>query len=186
MERQKKQLTDAERIALFYHVFNQCNDWQTLFKVAKGEHYYNALTDKSKQSRASEWKNSPKVKDEIQKLQYLKQREEERQREEIAKELRTKTQNGETEPTKQGANLNNTDFLNRDEFLKFLNDRANQVTDDKLRNDILKMLSDNMRYKENENEGANEIQRFYTPMLCESCEIYNKCKGCKRPECNNI
>ena len=94
--------------------------------------------------------------------------------------------NGETEPPKGTTNKTNTeqtDFLNRDEFLKFLNTRANEITDDKLRNDILKMLSDNMRYKESENEGETEIQRFYTPQTCENCEIYNKCKSCKVDQC---
>ena len=74
-------------------------------------------------------------------------------------------------------------FLDRDEFLKFLNDRANEITDDKLRNDILKMLSDNLRYKDSEAAENNEIQRFYTPKLCENCQIYNKCKDCTLSEC---
>ena len=79
-----------------------------------------------------------------------------------------------------------TNFLDRDEFLKFLNDRANQITDDKLRNDILKMLSDNLRYKDTERDENNEIQRFYTPITCENCEIYKRCKGCNVSGCPNM
>ena len=29
----------------------------------------------------------------------------------------------------------------------------------------------------------NEIQRFYTPITCEKCTIYNKCKDCKLSKC---
>ena len=65
-------------------------------------------------------------------------------------------------------------FLDRDEFLKFLNDRANEIKDDKLRNDILKMLSDNLRYKDSEAGENNDIQRFYTPILCQDCPLYQQ------------
>ena len=92
----------------------------------------------------------------------------------------------ETETTKsqtESARNESVNFLDRDEFLKFLNDRANEISDDKLRNDILKMLSDNLRYKDSETAENSEIQRFYTPKLCENCQIYNKCKDCKIENC---
>ena len=55
---------------------------------------------------------------------------------------------------------------------KFSEEYANEIKDDKLRNDILKMLSDNLRYKDGENDENNEIQRFYTPLLCKDCKLY--------------
>jgi len=189
MDRQRKPLTDAEKIALHYHVFCPCDDWYLIFKVAKGAEYYNALTDKARQPRVSEWKNSAKVKEEVKKLQYLKQRQEEEQKERNRLEWDQEERAKETESTETNEKRRNTyqtDFLNRDEFLKFLNTRANEITDDKLRNDILKMLSDNMRYKESEKDENNEIQRFYTPVTCENCSIYQKCKGCKLSECPNL
>ena len=77
------------------------------------------------------------------------------------------------------SNSRQTDFLDRDEFLKFLNDRANdKQLDDKTRNDILKMLSDNLRYKDADKNEIDEIQRFYTPITCKDCEIYRRCSGC--------
>lgn len=180
MRNPKKPLTDAEQVAIYYHVFADCHDWGKLFKVARGEEYYNSLTDKSKPSRISEWKNSERVQNEVRKLQYEKQRrEEERQGNQTQEETRGETESQNPPKAKRLA----TDFLNRDEFLKFLNTRANEITDDKLRNDILKMLSDNMRYKESENEGETEIQRFYTPQTCENCPIYNKCQSCKVDQC---
>ena len=93
----------------------------------------------------------------------------------------------ETRKTEEGEPINEkTNFLDRDEFLQFLNDRANQIQDDKTRNDILKMLSDNLRYKDTERDENNEIQRFYTPVTCENCEIYKRCKGCTVSECPKV
>ena len=45
------------------------------------------------------------------------------------------------------------------------------------------MLSDNLRYKDTERDENNEIQRFYTPITCENCPIYNKCKSCELSKC---
>lgn len=175
-------LTRAEKASLYYQILERCNDWQEIYKIAIGPERFNNLTDKAKQSASSRWKTShriQKAKEEIER--NLKAWIDE----ERAKAVEEAMNGGETEsPKKAKRRTNNgTDFLNRDEFLQFLNDRANEVEDDKLRNDILKMLSDNLRYKEADKENTTEIQRFYTPMLCESCEIYNKCKDCKMSEC---
>jgi hypothetical protein len=178
-------ITKAEKAAIYYAILERCNDWQEVYKIAIGAERFNALTDKAKQSNASRWKTSHKIQKAREEIEAILMAREKAIKEKAIKEF----QGEETEPVKgatKKANTEATDFLNRDEFLKFLNTRANEVTDDKLRNDILKMLSDNMRYKENENEGTAEIQRFYTPQTCENCEIYNKCKGCKVAECNNI
>ena len=98
---------------------------------------------------------------------------------EIVAGLETET----TNTIKENDDTEKTNFLDRDEFLQFLNSRANAIKDDKLRNDILKMLSDNLRYKDTERDENNEIQRFYTPVTCENCTIYNKCKDCKLSKC---
>lgn len=186
MERPKRKLTTCEEIALFYHIFADEKNWNILYESAIGSERYNKLKDNSKQKAVSNWKHSPRVTERVKQLIYEKQRREEELKEEIRSKTLQEIENGETESTKGTAKNQNTiqtDFLNRDEFLKFLNMRANQITDDKLRNDILKMLSDNMRYKESESEESTEIQRFYTPITCESCDIYKKCKSCKVENC---
>ena len=175
-------ITRAEKAAIYYAIMERCNDWQEVYKIAIGAERFNALSDKAKQSNASRWKTSHKIQKAREEIEAVLEA-----REKAIKEKAIKEVNGEeTEPTKgttKKANTEVTDFLNRDEFLKFLNTRANEITDDKLRNDILKMLSDNMRYKESEKDENNEIQRFYTPKLCENCQIYNKCKDCKLEQC---
>lgn len=175
-------ITKAEKAAIYYAILERCNDWQEVYKIAIGAERFNALTDKAKQSNASRWKTSHKIQKAREEIEAILIAREKAIKEKAVKEI----QGEETEPTKgatKKANTEETDFLNRDEFLKFLNTRANEITDDKLRNDILKMLSDNMRYKESEKDESNEVQRFYTPVVCENCDIYRKCKDCNILNC---
>lgn len=165
-----RNLTDSEKIAIHYAVLTSYDDWNVLYKVAIGEERYNKMTAKSKTTSASKWKNSQEVQEELRTRQYdeHKRREEERQKEEESRR--------ETESPKRGepSHVEQVNFLDRDDFLKFLNKRANAITDDKLRNDILKMLSDNMRYKESDKDSETEIQRFYTPLTCNNCPLYRE------------
>lgn len=175
-------LTEFEQAAIVYHVFNGCNDRAILFQIAEGTKRYNDLTDKSKGVTVSRWFNTHKIQEGIKAFKAIQ--EEQKQR--ILIEYQ---RSQETEATKrEGEQPDNGDvnFLDRDEFLSFLNTRANEITDDKLRNDILKMLSDNLRYKDTERDENNEIQRFYTPVICESCPIYQKCSGCSLSSCPKI
>ena len=173
------QLNEREQAAICFHVLGGCNDKTKLFRIACGAERYNKLTDKSKGVTVSKWYNTTKIQEGIKIYKSIQERKTNDLKNEIIAGLET-----ETRKTEGGEQINDsTNFLDRDEFLQFLNNRANQITDDKLRNDILKMLSDNLRYKDTERDENNEIQRFYTPITCENCEIYKRCKGCKIASC---
>lgn len=67
------------------------------------------------------------------------------------------------------------DYTNKAEFIQYLNDAANRITDDKLKNDILKMLSDHLDFKdENKRDEASKVQRFYMPLRCQDCVLYQQ------------
>ena len=172
-------LNEQEQAAICFHVLGGCNDKPTLFRIACGAERYNKLTDKSKGVTVSKWYNSQKIQEGIKIYRSIQERKTYDLKNEIIAGLETETING----AKENDNIEKTNFLDRDEFLQFLNSRANAITDDKLRNDILKMLSDNLRYKDTERDENNEIQRFYTPITCENCSIYQKCKACKLSNC---
>lgn len=177
-----KDLTKAQQAAIYFHVVAGCNEWVDLFQIAEGKERYNNLKDSAKGQTVSRWKNSDLIQQGIADLKYrLKIQEEEKERNLIE---RLKIEASQQE--QPGAINEKTNFLDRDEFLAFLNTRANEIQDDKLRNDILKMLSDNLRYKDTERDENNEIQRFYTPVICENCPIYIKCSGCSLSECPKI
>lgn len=165
-----RNLTDSEKIAIHYATLTNFDDWNVLYKVAIGEERYNRMTHKSKTTSASKWKNSEEVQTELRTRQYdeHRKREQEKGREQESRRETEPLQKVESKPAEK------FNFLDRDDFLKFLNARANEITDDKLRNDILKMLSDNMRYKEAEKDTENEIQRFYTPLVCKDCPLYKE------------
>lgn len=172
-------LNEQEEAAICFHVLGGCNDKSMLFRIACGVDRYNRLTNKSKLVSVSKWYNSTKIQEGIKNYRTIQERKANELKNEILADLETET----TEGTKGNEFIDKINFLDRDEFLKFLNDRANKITDDKLRNDILKMLSENLRYKDSDNNEVQEIQRFYTPVNCENCEIYNKCRSCKLSDC---
>ena len=167
-------LTELERAAIIFYIFGGCKDRKILFQIAEGENRVNRLNENSLKTICNTWFNSHKIQSGIKYFSTLKQDHEN----EIINKYIAGLETESTKGTKENTPNEKTNFLDRDEFLQFLNSRANEIQDDKLRNDILKMLSDNLRYKDTERDENNEIQRFYTPVICENCEIYRKCAGC--------
>jgi hypothetical protein len=164
-------LNDRTKAAIYYHVFAGITDRKVLFRIAEGDERANKLTEGSLKTSSTNWFKSHVIQTAISKLRKLKEHEENEIREKCIADL--DYQAIQTEAKIQDPE-NAVNFLDRDEFLKFLNDRANEIKDDKLRNDILKMLSDNLRYKDSENGENTDIQRFYTPILCQDCPLYQK------------
>ena len=175
--KQLRKLSDSEKAALYFYLIENEKDWEKIYSIAIGEERFNNLTANSKQANSSRWKRSARVQFGLGEIKKEFEERERKIKETAVNEL------GGTETTKIKEKDIKTDFLNRDEFLQFLNLRANQITDDKLRNDILKMLSDNLRYKESDKEQENDIQRFYTPITCQDCDIYKRCANCSIEEC---
>ena len=168
-------LTDTEKAAIYYYIATSCKDRILIYKLARGNDKFNKLSNSSKAATVSRWFNRPEV---VERIKIETYNQEKTRREEAEKFKFV----GETETTKPGTPAP-VDFLNRDEFLKYLNERANEITDEKDKRDYLKMLSDNMRFKEADNQEQTEIQRFYTPILCENCQIYKKCSSCSGSGC---
>lgn len=168
-----------EYAAIVFHIVENCNDWEKIYTIAKGPKSLNKVTEDSKNTMIYRWKNKPEIKKAIQELKQQYETKKENFRAAIIAGVETEPING----TIKNESVEKTNFLDRDEFLQFLNSRANEIKDDKLRNDILKMLSDNLRYKDTERDENNEIQRFYTPVTCENCAIYQKCKSCNVSSC---
>ena len=177
-----KGVTEQEKASLYYQVLERCDDWRKIYAIAIGRDKFNALSENAKQSNTSRWKLSERIqatKAEIERnLKALIE-------EEKAKAIEEYKTSGETAPREEREKKTKTqsvDFLNPDEFLKFANQQANEIQDEKERREYLKMIANLMNYKDTDAETI-DIQRFYTPVICESCEIYNKCKGCKVAEC---
>ena len=178
-------LNERERAAILLYIIDGVTDRPELFRIAEGEGRFNKLKDNrnSLKSTACKWFNSHKIQTGIEYYNTILTN----RKNKIIQEYEDKRA-AETEGTKQdktNQDANGVNFLNPDEFLKFANQQANEIKDEKERREYLKMIANLMNYKEGDQE-QTDIQRFYTPVLCENCAIYNKCKGCKVAECNNI
>lgn len=178
-------LTFKERAAILLNLIEGINDRRTLFEVANDETRVNKLktNGKSFKTTSSNWFKSHKIQEGIKYYSNLIEEIKQKAVRDYISNSAGETEAGETE--RPGKIQNGVNFLNPDEFLRFANQQANEIKDEKERREYLKMIANLMNYKEGDQE-QTDIQRFYTPVLCENCTIYNKCKNCKRPECNNI
>lgn len=66
---------------------------------------------------------------------------------------------------------NKVDFRDRDELLRFYNDKANETKDDKIKLECLARISDLERFKA-ETSQKNDIVRAYLPQRCYVCPLY--------------
>lgn len=172
-------LTELERAAIIFYIFGGCKDRKILFQIAEGENRVNRLNENSLKTICNTWFNSHKIQSGIKYFSTLKQEQEQ----EIINKYRS---GGETEPIKPKEDKTGSDFINlldRDTFLEEINRGANLAKEEKDKREYLKMISDNLRYKDSDTDENNEIQRFYTPVTCENCAIYQKCKACKLSDC---
>lgn len=174
-------LTEQQKAAILYHVFAGCKDKDILFRIAEGDERYNRLKDSSKRQTVYLWYNSEKIQNGIKEITYQIERQKKEIEEKIKQNLLScKTEAGEGQQKK--LNKESVNFLNPDEFLKFANDQANEIQDEKERREYLKMIANLMNYKEGDQE-QTDIQRFYTPVICSDCSIYQKCRSCKTDTC---
>lgn len=172
-------LTELERAAIIFHIFGGCKDRKILFQIAEGENRVNRLNENSLKTICNTWFNSHKIQSGIKYFSTLKQDHETEIINKYIAGVETETKN----PHEQKNNSEYVNLLDRDIFLEEINRGANQAKDEKDKREYLKMISDNLRYKDSERDENNEIQRFYTPLTCENCEIYKRCKGCGVSNC---
>lgn len=164
-----REITQAEKAAIYYHLVGGCSDWAQLYRIAKGEDAYNGLSKESKAPTVSKWKNSDTMQKGIKDISCILQAEKKELEEKAVREARDEKGNPE--------NLLETNFLDRDEFLQYLNKQANRIQDEKSRNETLKMISDNLRYKDMDKEGReDDLMRFYVPLTCHECPLYKQAK----------
>ena len=67
-------------------------------------------------------------------------------------------------------------FLNLDEFLKYANNQANNIQDEKEKRAWVEMIGKYMNFKESD-EQEQQI-KAYLPVVCSDCEIYKRCSDC--------
>lgn len=172
-------LTELEKASICFHVFGGCKDRKILFTIAEGEKRANGLKESSLKVTVNNWFNSHKIQEGINFYKAIQEHEKKKAIQDYINSLESETAN-RTKGSDENRFIN---LLDRDTFLEEINRGANSAKDEKDKREYLKMISDNLRYKDSERDENNEIQRFYTPVTCENCEIYNKCKSCNIDKC---
>lgn len=180
-----EKLNHQELAAICYHVLGGCNDKKILFQIAAGEIRYNKLKESSLQVTVSNWYKSHKIQEGIKQYKTI---QEQKERERIDK-IKSELSGVETESA-NGANVpgfkEDVNFLDLENFLTEANKQANKIKDDKERRAWLELIGKYMSFKDRNESETTEIKRFYTPIECQKCEIYNKCKGCTLSECPQL
>ena len=169
-----KDLSDLEKAALlwgFYTITDKAkgSKWAQMFDLCHPGREYS--TADSKRNVISEWRNQPSV---VSYWEGLQAAEDNRVESRVRSEL-AKLKDGES--ISASALVDKVrDFTDVNQFIAFLNEQANTITDEKDKREYLKMLSDLMRFKEGSQQDQ-DIMRVYMPLRCLECALYKREKG---------
>ncbi|MDD3016617.1 MAG: hypothetical protein PHR41_09040 [Lactococcus chungangensis] len=166
MAQTKINLTLREQMALTFAAANNYNNWREIYLNSRNKKTPNDLPS-SFDSIMLQWKNQRVVKEFFQ---------EQKERFEKMKVVTNVVSEPANQIEKTAKNrISKIDFTDRNKFIEYLSSRANEIPDDKLRADYLKMLSDNLQFKQDNSAKEKEIWRFYTDNRidgCQNCELY--------------
>lgn len=167
-----REISLQERAAIYYHITAHCDDWYQLYRIAKGDEALNKLnSDEVRAATVSRWKKSEAIQNALKEIRCILDMEHREIAEQAVEDYKNQPDDAE---------LSEVDFLDRDEFLQYLNRQANRIHDEKIKNDYLKMISDNLRFKDAEKVSENEDEKIkaYLPIQCGECECYKRCAAC--------
>lgn len=175
-----KTLTAAEAAALFWFVFEGETDWKRIYMAAAGWTEEDAQNDPVHLGQyLAKWKGTTKVKSELARLKLIKDKFA-RGLQETAYEEGRKSALKETAGSAEEANAILTkgivDYTNPEKQKEKLNEIINTAKDSGEALDALKVIISGQK---NDQEAAktNKVQRFYTPLQCRDCPLYQEKKS---------
>ena len=160
-----KDLTLLEQAVLSHLYLHNIKDWRP---------YYLALnpqckaTDDSLTKAVSMFRRSARVQQYLRVLEQL-------QPVQFARAKQTK--DGETNLNEKAEGVFSDglkDFTDIQAFLTYCNERANSATNERDRQQYLKFISDLLSFKNSGNDQKTDIQRFYSPLQCSVCPLYQE------------
>lgn len=178
MSLQSIKLTEREKAVLYYHIYAGVDDWKLLYNLADD----NKLNKEVKflDTLVSRWKRSQKVTTFLELIKAAKADQEAEERQRGREEERRKAQEGgeseatETKPeAKPTKIIDYSDPKNRQHLYNTV--IANSKDDPKTQLDAAKMFEQIQR-DDREAAKAQKQSRFYLPIRCESCILYQRAK----------
>ncbi len=174
-------LTERQKAILFWAAANDIEDWRKIYILSsdKPPKFYEG---KNITVQVSRWKRTHKTasfyNECLDKLQRCKSGQTGNQSEETDKKGPENEGREGNESAKNGektARSRAVNFLDRRTLLNELNATANRITDIKQKTDVLKIIADLSRMKD-DSKGNDQIRRFYLPLTCYNCELYKHAK----------
>ena len=170
-----KNISLREKAAVIYSIITGITDNITFYSIAKGSENY--INKDSYSNMGSKLKSKDHIKQYYTEAQniidnYITARIKQIQYNDD--NLDNSSNNGLLNCPGDSFTIKNINFTNPTEFIQYLNDQANNIQDEKTKREYLKMLADLLQFRNGGNSGQdNEIQRFYTPVTCQNCLLYN-------------
>ena len=164
-------ITPREKATIRAHVFGGVDDWRLLFQMAGGW----SESEKSVNNYISRWKNSPKVRAEIEAQKREKFVIEQEQRRRWEEEEREKEETRGSEAPER-ATRRKIDYANPDEQKRLLNDLINGTNDPDQKLDALKIIIAGQRDDRQAAKEGRQV-RAYLPQNCRDCVLYQREKA---------
>ena len=198
-------LSDREKICITFAALQEVTEkkinWAQIYAQSRNKQF-DELAKNPNAAAVSVWKNSADVKnffsDSVEAIKKFINREIEKAKNKLLDEIEqqanaTGNDNG-TSRNCQEDNLNDRlnetlskirrknsgiaeDFTERENLITALNDLANSAKDSREKIDTLKIIADLQRFKDQAKQDDNEIKRFYMPLKCSECVLYQKAKA---------
>lgn len=198
-------LSDREKICITFAALQDVTEkkinWAQIFAQSRNKQF-DELAKNPNAAAVSVWKNSADVKnffsDSVVAIKHFINREIEKAKnkllDEIEQQANATGEGGETSgdftENSLGDRLNETlskirrknsgiaeDFTGRENLINALNELANNAKDSREKIDTLKIIADLQRFKDQAKQEDNEIKRFYMPLKCSECVLYQKAKA---------
>ena len=155
-----KELTELERIAVFYAAIKPGADWEQLFRLS-----HPGYCGQNPAVSVSHWKNSNKVQEVLKEAQ-----------DEIAKRVQATSEKSAKNPEERDSAQNSeikriVDYSDPAEQRRKLNELVNQAEDSR---EVLDALKTIISTQKDDREAAREKKqvRVYLPLRCKACPLY--------------
>ena len=198
-------LSDREKICITFAALQEITgkkiNWAQIYAQSRNKQF-DELAKNPNASKVSIWKNSADVSNffssSVEAIKNFIAREIEKEKTKLLDEIEQQanaTGNdggtpGHLPENSLGDRLNETlskirrknsgtveNFTDRENLINALNELANNAKDSREKIDTLKIIADLQRFKDLAKQEDNEIKRFYMPLRCSDCVLYQKAKA---------
>lgn len=172
----KKKLLPTETAALFMYVFEGETDWKKVFAAAADWTEEEMEENPLKLTQyTSKWKAMQKFKNELQRIKLYRDRFVKQIQDQAFEEGRRSVLRERPEPEDGESYSGGVDYTDPKKQKQKLNDIINNAKDSGEALDALKIIISGQR-QDTEAAKNNKVQRFYTPLQCRDCPLYQEKK----------